>query len=163
YAQITMVNKTVRAQRDFGRMLRNFVNFSDFYSKQDGVFQTGTLYLDARAFHLCVPVTDTARHGALAGASDACLIYCDISRKGEKAAVAATAATAAAAPPAEAAKPAAPAAPAAPEPAKPSKIDLGTIAAIGVAIGGIGTLVGALLANLFGLGKWLPVGLLALL
>ena len=43
------------------------------------------------------------------------------------------------------------------------KIDLGTIAAIGVAIGGIGTLVGALLGTLFGLGKWLPIGIVALL
>jgi hypothetical protein len=257
YAQITMVNKTVRAQRDFGRMLRNFVNFSDFYSKQDGVFQAGTLYLDARAFHLCVPVADAGRHGALASASDACLVYCDISRKGETKQIAAALtngdidnvfvgrngvfydrdgndwdatvakivnnpisiraafwspykklvktiedtvakraqaaetksteamtaagsdignadkdalaeAAAEGAAPAAPAKPAAPPAPApapapAPEPIRPSKIDLGTIAAIGVAIGGIGTLVGALLANLFGLGRWLPVGVLALL
>ena len=49
----------------------------------------------------------------------------------------------------------------APLPAK--KIDLGTVAAIGVAIGGVGTLVGALLGSMFGLGKWLPLGLLALL
>ena len=46
---------------------------------------------------------------------------------------------------------------------RPMRIDLGTIAALGVAIGGIGTLVGALLANLFGLGKWLPLGIVALL
>ena len=50
----------------------------------------------------------------------------------------------------------------APEPPK-AKIDLGTVAAIGVAIGGIGTLVGALLGTLFGLGSWLPVGILALM
>src|SRR5256885_3921334 len=43
--------------------------------------------------------------------------------------------------------------------ARPMRIDLGTVAALGVAIGGIGTLVGALLANLFGLGKWLPLGI----
>ena len=43
------------------------------------------------------------------------------------------------------------------------KIDLGTVAAIGVAIGGIGTLVGALLGTMFGLGKWLPLGIIALL
>jgi hypothetical protein len=45
----------------------------------------------------------------------------------------------------------------------PKKIDLGTVAAIGVAIGGIGTLVGALLGTMFGLGKWLPLGIIALL
>ena len=43
------------------------------------------------------------------------------------------------------------------------KIDLGTVAAIGVAIGGIGTLVGALLGTMFGLGKWLPLGVIALI
>jgi hypothetical protein len=42
-------------------------------------------------------------------------------------------------------------------------MDLGTIAAIGLAIGGIGTLVGALLASLFGLGMWMPIGIVGLL
>ncbi|HEY5927280.1 MAG TPA: hypothetical protein VIV11_36585, partial [Kofleriaceae bacterium] len=82
YEQITFVVKAVRYQRDFGRIVRNFVNFSDFYSKKDGVFQAGTLYLDGRALHLCVPVSDAGRHGLLAAASDACLIYCDITRQG---------------------------------------------------------------------------------
>ncbi len=41
--------RLVRYQRDLGRILRNFVNFSDFYSRKDGVFQAGTLYLDGRA------------------------------------------------------------------------------------------------------------------
>ncbi|NVB80523.1 MAG: hypothetical protein HOV81_19170, partial [Kofleriaceae bacterium] len=83
YDGITCVMKAVRFQRDFGRIVRNFVNFSDFYSKKDGVFQAGTLYLDARALHLCVPVSDAGKHGALASASDACLVYCDIKREGE--------------------------------------------------------------------------------
>ncbi|HEY1553752.1 MAG TPA: hypothetical protein VGF94_02905 [Kofleriaceae bacterium] len=250
YAQISAVSKAVRAQRDFGRILRNFVNFSDFYSKQDGVFQSGTLYVDARALHLCVPVGDAAKHGALAAASDACLLYCDITRKGETRQIVAALtngdidnifvgrngifydrdgndwdavvskiinnpisiraafwspykklvktiedtvsrraqtaeaqstavmesagaevgnadkhalAEAAGGAPVAAAAPAAPAAAAPAAQPRGSKIDLGTIAAIGVAIGGIGTLVGALLANLFGLGRWLPVGLVALL
>ena len=82
YEQITFVVKAVRYQRDFGRIVRNFVNFSDFYSRKNGAFQAGTLYLDGRALHLCVSVEDVAKHGALAGASDACLIYCDIRRTG---------------------------------------------------------------------------------
>jgi hypothetical protein len=229
------VRKAVRMQRDFGRILRNFVNFSDFYSKQDGVFQAGTLYLDARALYLCLSVDDPARHGALAAASDACLVYCDISRKGvtrqivaaltngdadnvfvgrngifydrdgddwdatvtkivanpisvraafwspykklvktieaaiQKRALAAEAAStsrieAAGTTIAHADKKALEAA-AAPPPAKPAeakKIDLGTVAAIGVAIGGVGTLFGALLASLFGLGIWLPLGIMAI-
>jgi hypothetical protein len=233
YGQITSVVRAVRFQRDFGRILRNFVNFSDFYTRKDGVFQTGTLYLDGRALHLCVPVTDAAKHGALAGSSDACLLYCDITRGGEKKQIAAAltngdadnvfvgrngifydrdgndwdatvakiisnpisvreafwspykklvkaiegtvtkraqAADAAATAKMETAgqaightdKTAAPAAAAAPA-SPPKKIDLGTVAAIGVAIGGVGTLVGALLGVMFGLGKWLPIGLLGLL
>jgi hypothetical protein len=244
YEQITSVVKAVRYQRDFGRLARNFINFSDFYSKQDGVFQAGTLYLDARALHLCVPVIDAAKHAALAGSSDAFLAYCDITRDGKtqqiaaaitngdednifvgrngvfydrqmngwdatvtkvianpisirqafwspykklvkviednvtkRAEAASSDATAkvttagteisqvdTAAGKELAAIPAAAAAPvvAAPPPA-PKKIDLGTIAAIGVAIGGVGTLFGALLGTMFGLGAWLPVGLIALL
>jgi hypothetical protein len=229
------VVKAVRLQRDFGRILRNFVNFSDFYSASEngGAFQAGTLYLDARALHLCVPVADPAKHAALASSADSYLMYLDISRKGEtrhivaavtngdadnifigrngifydrkgqdwdatvvkvianpisireafwtpykklvkviednvtrRAAAADADATAkleavgktvAATDPNALTKPASPNA----QPVK--KIDLGTVAAIGVAIGGIGTLVGALLATMFGLGPWLPVGILAIL
>ncbi len=45
----------------------------------------------------------------------------------------------------------------------PKKIDLGVVAAIGVAIGGVGTLVAAILSPLIGLGMWLPLGLVALM
>ncbi|MBL0215796.1 MAG: hypothetical protein IPQ07_18185 [Myxococcales bacterium] len=230
YDQITSVTKAVRLQRDFGRLLRNFVNFSDFYSRQDGVFQAGTLYIDARALHLCVPVADAAKHAALAISADAYLVYLDITRKGETRHIAAaltngdpdnifigrngvfydrenndwdatvtkvignpisireafwspykklaksieeTVQKRAAAADAEATahvetagaaighadKAATPT----PPPPPPKKIDLGTVAAIGVAIGGVGTLVGALMGTMFGLGMWLPVGVLALM
>lgn len=43
------------------------------------------------------------------------------------------------------------------------KIDLGTIALIGTAIGGVSTLVGSILGALFGLGYWVPLGLLGLI
>ncbi|MFT3691632.1 MAG: hypothetical protein QM831_00740 [Kofleriaceae bacterium] len=245
YDQINSVVRAVRYQRDFGRIARNFINFSDFYSKQDGVFQAGTLYLDARALHMCVPVIDAGKHAALAGSSDAYLAYCDITRNGvtqqiaaaitngdeenifvgrngvfydrkkqgwdatvtkvisnpisirqafwspykklvkviednvtkraeaahadslgkiesagtqiatvdkatEKAAEKDIAAAAVVAPPA---------------PPKEEKkgIDLGTIAAIGVAIGGVGTLVGALLTTIFGLGVWVPFGIIGIM
>ena len=48
-------------------------------------------------------------------------------------------------------------------PSRPEKIDLGTIALIGTAIGGISALIGGLLQALFGLGWWLPVGLAGIL
>lgn len=237
YEQITNVVRAVRYQRDFGRILRNFVNFSDFYSKKNGAFQAGTLYLDGRALHLCVHVADTAKHGALAAASEACLVYCDITREGTTKQIAAAltngdaenvfvgrngvfydrdgndwdatvtkvianpisvreafwapykklvkvieenvtkraqeADAAASAKLEEAGKTIAHAdkealAAAGATGKKPGagpvkKIDLGTVAAIGVAIGGIGTLVGALLGTLFGLGKWLPLGVIAIL
>jgi hypothetical protein len=230
YDQITSVAKAVRLQRDFGRLLRNFVNFSDFYSRQDGVFQAGTLYIDARALHLCVVVADVAKHAALASSADAYLLYLDVTRDGETRHIAAaltngdpenvfvgrngvfydrkgndwdatitkvignpisireafwspykkltkaiedTVNKRAAAADAEATKTveaagtvvgtADKAATPTPPPPPPKKIDLGTVAAIGVAIGGIGTLVGALLGTMFGLGPWLPIGLVALM
>lgn len=46
--------------------------------------------------------------------------------------------------------------------APPQKLDLGTIALIGTAIGGISAMVGALLDKLLGLGPWLPLGVLGL-
>ena len=230
YDQIIAVAKAVRLQRDFGLLLRNFVNFSDFYGGKKSVFQAGTLYIDARALHLCVAVADVAKHATLAASADAYLLYLDITRDGEtrhiaaaltngdsenvfvgrngvfydregndwdatitkvignpisireafwspykkvakaiedsvnKRAAAADAeanarAQAAGTAVAHADKAASPT----PPPPPPKKIDLGTVAAIGVAIGGIGTLVGALLGTMFGLGPWLPIGFLALL
>lgn len=43
------------------------------------------------------------------------------------------------------------------------KIDIGTVAAIGVAVGGITAAFGALLQAFFGLGIWMPLGILALI
>jgi hypothetical protein len=46
---------------------------------------------------------------------------------------------------------------------EPKKIDVGTVAAIGVAVGGIATFLSSILAMFFGLGVWMPIGLLGLL
>ncbi|MBU4460689.1 MAG: hypothetical protein KJ579_08985 [Verrucomicrobia bacterium] len=54
-------------------------------------------------------------------------------------------------------------APAPPVAVPPKKIDLGTIALIGTAIGGISALVGGFLQALFGLGIWLPLGVLGVI
>ncbi|MGZ3426743.1 MAG: hypothetical protein ACXVCV_08855 [Polyangia bacterium] len=51
----------------------------------------------------------------------------------------------------------------APKAPEPSKIDIGTVAAIGVAVGGIGAMVTGVLSTFFGLGLWMPMGLLALM
>jgi hypothetical protein len=52
-----------------------------------------------------------------------------------------------------------------PKPKKPeeAKIDVGTVAAIGVAVGGIGAMVTGILSAFFGLGFWMPLGLIAVL
>jgi hypothetical protein len=60
-------------------------------------------------------------------------------------------------------KPAA-AAPSTPTPPKPPpKLDIGVVAALGVAVGGITAALGALLNSFFGLGVWMPIGMLGLL
>jgi hypothetical protein len=244
YTERSSVEKLVRLQRDFGRILRNFVNFSDFYSRQDAVFQAGTLYFDARAARLCVWVTDEGKHSVLAVTSGCYLAYCKLTRGEEtrhiacaltngdsdnifvgrngifydreghdwdatvtkilanpisvreafwspykklirtieeqvtKRAQAAEAEadakiastgtsiahfnpTAAGAAPAAAAPAAA--APVAPIAAPMRKIDIGTVAALGVAIGGIGAMLAGIFGTIFGLGKWLPLGIGALI
>ena len=59
---------------------------------------------------------------------------------------------------------AAPAPAAAPaEGAAPKKLDLGTIALIGTAIGGISALIAGFLKTLFGLGWWIPLGVVGII
>jgi hypothetical protein len=54
--------------------------------------------------------------------------------------------------------------PAAPLPAVvPAKIDVGTVAALGVAVGGITAALGAVLNAILGLKWWMPVGFLAII
>jgi hypothetical protein len=45
---------------------------------------------------------------------------------------------------------------------EPKKMDIGSVAAIGIAFGAIGTFIGTIFAALMGLGPWLPFGLLGL-
>jgi hypothetical protein len=251
------VEKLCRLQRDFFRLLRNYVNFSEFYAKKGAVFQAGTLFLDGRGCTLVVEVVDPAKHTHMAPMAGAYLAYCEcvrgphdkperkiiaaaftagdidnlmvgrngvfVDRQGRdweatitkvienpisirqafwapykkavrmieervgKKAAEADAANAqklghtgeepAAPAPAAPAAPGAPAPPPAPAPAAPAvpaaptatpadteaKLDVGTIAALGVAIGGIGAFGTAVLASLFGLGWWAPFGLIGIM
>ena len=65
--------------------------------------------------------------------------------------------------------PGAPPAPVAPQPpgalqlGSRGRIDIGTIAALGVAVGGLTAALGVILQAFFGLGIWMPVGILAIL
>jgi hypothetical protein len=260
--QIEAVEKLIRCRRDFVRLLRNFVNFAEFYGTRKSIFQVGTLYLDARSCDLVLPVDDAGRHGTLAALSQAYLAYCDCVRRaepkekrsivaavtggdtdnlmvgrngvfydhngddwdatvtkiienpisirqafwapykrfirlvedqiakrakaadeesGKKMEVAAAETAAADKKGAEkdeeekkeaAAKEAAAKEAAAKEPPKPEAkpeakhegkgIDIGTVAALGVAVGGIATFFSSILATFLGLGMWMPLGLLAL-
>ncbi len=80
---IDAVEKLVRLNRDFIRLLNNFVSFGDFYSQsRPAIFQVGRLYLDSRECHLCIHVEDAGKHAAMAGLSKCYLAYCDLTRKG---------------------------------------------------------------------------------
>ncbi|MCG3135714.1 MAG: hypothetical protein HMLKMBBP_03447 [Planctomycetes bacterium] len=81
FEAIGQVERLCRYYRDLYRLLSNFVNFQDFYSrKHKATFQAGTLYLDQRACDLAVRVNDAGKHGAMAGMSKCYLAYCDLTR-----------------------------------------------------------------------------------
>lgn len=80
YLEIASVEKAIRYRRDLVKLLKNFVNFAEFYGKRGAMFQAGTLYLDARSCDLCMFVDDAGKHAALAGLAKAYLAYCDIKR-----------------------------------------------------------------------------------
>ncbi len=77
---ISDVNRLVHYSRDMRALLNNFVNFADFYSRdQWATFQAGTLYLDSRSTELCIRVDGA---NALAAMSKAYLAYCTCTRAG---------------------------------------------------------------------------------
>ena len=230
--RLEQVEKMLLLHRDFVQLLRNFINFSEFYGKRKGIFQAGTLFIDGRSCDLCLPVDDTGKHASLAGLARAYLLYCDCTRlSGEKRSIVAAVTgggtdnlmvgrngvffdrkgrdwdatvtrivenpigihqafwspyknfvrmveaqvakrasaadqeshqnvQAAATETAHVDKGGAAVVEKKPE---PKKIDVGTVAAIGVAVGGIATFLSSILAMFFGLGLWMPVGFLGLL
>ena len=81
---ITEVDKLLYLKRDFYLLLRNYVTFSDFYSRRPGseaVFQCGKLYIDQRCLDLCIRVEDMVKHTEMAGLSGMYLIYCTCTSK----------------------------------------------------------------------------------
>ncbi|MFN6972151.1 MAG: hypothetical protein ACK4NN_14890 [Rheinheimera sp.] len=81
------VDKLVRYQLYLRDLLRNFVNFENFYSlEKPAIFQNGRLYLDGRSCDLCLNVNDAGKHAKLAGLSGIYLLYVDCVRSatGEK-------------------------------------------------------------------------------
>ena len=76
------VERLVRYHAGLGKLLRNFVNFAEFYGRAEpALFQAGTVYFDQRSCDLVVQVNDAGRHAAMAGLSGAYLAYLDCTRK----------------------------------------------------------------------------------
>lgn len=216
--------------RDFIHVLRNFVNFSEFYMRKQPIFQAGTLYLDGRACELSILVDDPATHMGLANLAGSYLAYCELKRKDEEPRKIVAAFTAgssdnlrvarngvfidregrywdatitlvvenpislrqaffspykrfarlieeqvskrASAAEAESQSKIESAAErtanadqveAAASPPKKRGVDVGTVAAIGVAVGGIGAMVTGLVSTFLGLGLFMPFGILAII
>jgi len=81
---IASVDRLVRYHRDLFTLLKNFVCFSDFYTRKDkALFQAGTLYLDGRSCDLCIRVDDMDKHAVLATLSRTYLAYCRCTRRDE--------------------------------------------------------------------------------
>ena len=80
FKAISDVERLARYHRDLRALLHNFVNFSDFYSRDRyAVFQAGTLYLDSRSTELCLRVDGP---NPLAATSKAYIAYCACTRAG---------------------------------------------------------------------------------
>ena len=80
-AAIDSVERLIRYHCDLGRLLNNFVSFTDFYAPdRRAPFQAGTLYLDGRSCDLCVQVADPGAHSVPAAQSNLYIAYCDCRR-----------------------------------------------------------------------------------
>lgn len=226
YEAMARVEKLARLHRDFALLLRNYVNFSDFYARRGAVFQAGTLYLDGRACDMSFHVADAAKHTKMAPMSNAFLAYVDCVRKdlgkmsvacaftagdsdnlfegrngifydrkgrdweatitkivsnpisirqaffspykkvlrsiqeaiAKRAAEADALSTGKLASGAQAVGAAATTGAAPPKP----KFEVGTVAALGVAVGGITAAFSALITGFLGLGAWIPLGILGI-
>jgi hypothetical protein len=77
------VARMVHCYRDLAVLLRNFVNFADFFEPgKTAIFQAGTLYLDGRSCDLCIRVADPATHAPPAKGSYLFIAYCELRRAG---------------------------------------------------------------------------------
>ncbi len=81
---IDEVKKLMLLYRDFYRLLKNYVIFTDFYARTPGVravFEAGQLYVDQRCCDLCIRVSDMSEHADMAKLSGMFLIYCTCTSK----------------------------------------------------------------------------------
>ena len=83
-ADISLMHKFLLLYRDFYKLLKNYVVFADFYTRDKeklAVFQAGQLYIDQRCCDLCIKVSDMSKHADMAGQSGMFLIYCHCTSK----------------------------------------------------------------------------------
>ena len=83
-ADIKLIDKFLHLYRDFYKLLKNYVVFADFYTRDKNklaVFQAGQLFIDQRCCDLCIRVTDMSKHADMAGLSGMYLIYCHCTSK----------------------------------------------------------------------------------
>ena len=83
-ASIDDVKKLLLLYRDFAKLLRNYVIFTDFYGRKEGtrgMFEVGRLYIDERCCDLCIKVSDMGAHGDMPKLSGMFLLYCKCTSK----------------------------------------------------------------------------------
>ena len=81
---IDEVCKLTYLYRDFYKLLKNYITFEDFYSRdpqKKAVFDAGKLFIDERCCDLCIKVEDMGKHGDMASQSNMFLIYCTCTSK----------------------------------------------------------------------------------
>ncbi|MCR4859060.1 MAG: hypothetical protein K5910_00165 [Bacteroidales bacterium] len=81
---IDEVKRLMLYYRDFAKLLRNYVIFTDFYGRATGsrgIFETGKLYIDERCCDLCIKVTDMGAHADMPKLSGMFLLYCKCTSK----------------------------------------------------------------------------------
>ena len=82
--EIDEVSRLMLYYRDFAKLLRNYVIFTDFYGRKQGtrgIFEAGRLYIDERCCDLCIKVTDMGAHGDMPKLSGMFLLYCKCTSK----------------------------------------------------------------------------------
>ena len=81
---IDEVKRLMLYYRDFAKLLRNYVIFTDFYGRKQGtrgIFEAGKLYIDERCCDLCIRVADMGAHADMPKLSGMFLLYCKCTSK----------------------------------------------------------------------------------
>jgi len=76
---IDEVNKAVHLYCYFFQFVKNFVTFSDFYSRDEkrlAMFQAGRLFIEQRCCELCIKVEDMGKQADMAALSGMYILYC---------------------------------------------------------------------------------------